>query len=570
MNKKRYKGFITADFTIYDLKNFIVSDSDFPQMDITTAPYNQVSQVLLQKDEIAAGGYDFLLIWTRPETMLPSINSAMQYCDVQAIQLLAETDDFCRLIKQSLHSAKYIFIPTWTIPTYVRGWGMLDCKKDKGIANLVGQANQRLAQNLSDAGNVIILNTQKWIETAGKNAYSPKMWYMAKAPYSNSVLSEAAKDIKAAINGLEGNAKKLIIVDLDNTLWGGIVGDTGWENLSLGGHNHIGEAFVDFQRSLKDMKNRGLLLGIVSKNDETTALNAIESNPEMVLKESDFVGWRINWEDKAKNIVELVRQLNLGLQSVVFLDDNPHERARVREALPEVLVPEMPEDKMLYRSFLLSLKCFDAPFMTAEDKTRTELYKEKAERELEKESYVSLGEWLMTLGTKVTIENMSNSNSGRIVQLLNKTNQMNLSTRRMTQEELEKWLNGGDRKLLAIRVEDKFGDSGLTGILSFEIKNGNLWIIDYVLSCRVMGRKIEETMLFVVYDFARTQNLNGIYAEFIPTEKNKPCFDFLSTSGMQYDNEKKVFSIGTEKEYSKPASVTIIDKSGGAFNSRNK
>ena len=174
-------------------------------------------------------------------------------------------------------------------------------------------------------------------------------------------MREAAADIRAAFVGLRGAAKKLLVLDLDDTLWGGIVGDAGWENLRLGGHDPQGESFADFQRAIKNLKRRGVVLALVSKNEESVALEAIRNHPEMVLKEDDFVGWRINWTDKARNIAELATELNLGLQSVVFIDDNPVERARVREALPEVFVPEWPEDKLLYASAFGQLRCFDAP-----------------------------------------------------------------------------------------------------------------------------------------------------------------------------------------------------------------
>src|SRR5262249_53417094 len=158
-------------------------------------------------------------------------------------------------------------------------------------------------------------------------------WYLGKIPFSNDVFKDAVSDVKTAIRGLSGQSKKLVILDLDDTLWGGIVGDIGWQDLVLGGHHPIGESLVDFQKELKALKNRGILLAVVSKNEESIALEAIRNHPEMVIKERDLVGWRINWNDKAANIADLVRELNIGLDSVVFVDDNPVERARVREAL---------------------------------------------------------------------------------------------------------------------------------------------------------------------------------------------------------------------------------------------
>src|SRR5262249_22447003 len=162
-------------------------------------------------------------------------------------------------------------------------------------------------------------------------SFSPRLWYLGKIPYANEVFKEAARDVKSALRGLAGKARKLVIVDLDETLWGGIVGEDGWEHIKLGGHDPASEALADFQRELKALTRRGILLGIVSKNEEAVALAAIDKHPEMVLRRSDFTGWRINWGDKAANIVDLVNELNLGIDSVVFIDDNPSERARVRE-----------------------------------------------------------------------------------------------------------------------------------------------------------------------------------------------------------------------------------------------
>ena len=236
------------------------------------------------------------------------------------------------------------------------------------------------------------MNTQRWIDAAGKDAVNPKRWYMAKLPFAHAVFKEAAKDLRAMLLGAYGQSRKLLLLDLDDTLWGGIVGEDGWEKLNLGGHDPIGEAFLDFQRALKSLSRQGVLLGIVSKNDEAVALEAFRRHPEMALRVEDFAGRRINWEDKAKNIVELTRELNLGLQSVVFIDDNPYERARVRETLPEVFVPEWPEDKMSYRAALLSLGCFDRPRITEEDKRRTEMYAGEARRNALKADVGSLDE----------------------------------------------------------------------------------------------------------------------------------------------------------------------------------
>ena len=186
--------------------------------------------------------------------------------------------------------------------------------------------------------------------------------------------------MKAALRAVRGQSRKVVICDLDDTLWGGIVGDAGWENLRLGGHDPVGEAFADFQRELKALTRRGIILAMVSKNTEAVALEAIEKHPEMQLRKDDFAAWRINWDDKAQNIADLMEELNLGLDSAVFLDDNPVERARISEALPEVLVPNLPRDKMLFASTLRKLNCFDSATVSSEDRKRAAFYNAERDR----------------------------------------------------------------------------------------------------------------------------------------------------------------------------------------------
>ena len=292
---------------------------------------------------------------------------------------------------------------------------------------------------------------------------------------------------------------------------------------------------------MKVLNRKGILLGIVSKNDETTALDAIRRHPEMVLKIEDFSGWRINWLDKAKNVVDLADELNLGLQSIVFIDDNPAERARVAEALPEVLVPDWPRDKMLYTQALLELRCFDTVSVSTEDRSRAEMYRIEQRREQEKKTVGSIEEWLAGLNMQVNIERLNSGNVKRTAQLFNKTNQMNLSTRRLSQDELWKWAHDENHRLWTFRVSDRFGDSGLTGIISMSVKNGCGTIEDFILSCRVMGRRIEEVLLSTVVEEARSLGLDRVTLKYLPTKKNKPCLDFLEQSPLLFSDVDEVF-----------------------------
>lgn len=392
MNKPQYKAIIISDFNIDSFSGYLCNNNGLPIINTIVTPFDQVTAVLMQRDlECWETKSDFAVVWTQPENIIKSFNDILNYRKVPMGTIFDEVDAYAAMLLKICDRVKFALVPTWTFPSYYRGFGILDMKTGIGISNTLMRMNLRLSENFDKASNIYLLNTQKWIEIAGRNAFNPKLWYMGKIPFGNQVFIEAVKDIKSAVRVSYGDFKKIVILDLDDTLWGGVAGDIGWENIVLGGHDHIGEAFVDFQHALKSLKNRGILLGIVSKNDEAVALDSIEKHPEMVLRVDDFSGWRINWEDKAKNIVDLVSDLNLGLQSVVFIDDSPVERARVRETLPEVLVPEWPKDKMLHKSTLLGLECFDTPAISREDIKRADMYAlERKRKDLKKKDRKSV------------------------------------------------------------------------------------------------------------------------------------------------------------------------------------
>jgi len=558
LSNRDFTCLLISSFTIDIFSGYMSSGQTAPNIECTVAPYNQIFQILADKNsEYWKEKPDFAVLWTQAEHVIPTFNHILEFKDVRIDALLHEVDEYSSRIKSAAHEVKALFVPTWVMTTYTRGLGMMDMKADAGVARNIMRMNLRLAENLDTSPNTFLLDTQKWIDSSTE-AFIPKLWYMGKIAFGKDVFKEAAHDIKSAIRGLTGQTKKLILLDLDDTLWGGIVGDIGWENLTLGGHDYVGEAYADFQRALKALTNRGIILGIVSKNEESTALTALQKHPEMVLQPEDFAGWKINWKDKAQNISDLVSELHLGLQSVVFIDDNPFERARVRESLPEVYVPEWPEDATLYRSTLLSLRCFDTPSFSSEDRDRTKIYAAERHRNKLHKTVGSLEKWLNSLDIKVTVEELSNSNLQRTVQLLNKTNQMNLTTRRITEKELADWTADSKHKVWTFHVSDKFGDSGLVGIESLEIEETKGRVVDFVLSCRVMGRKIEETMLFFVVNYVKSLDLPEVYANYVPTLKNKPCLDFWRNSDFRYSKKENLFTFSTHRNYRLPEFIELV------------
>ena len=394
-------------------------------------------------------------------------------------------------------------------------------------------ANARLMERLKDVGNVFVLDAQRWVADTGSSAFNEQLWFAGKLLFGDGVLQRAGAAVRSAVSTIQGGARKLIVLDLDNTLWGGVIGDIGVERIALGGHDPAGEAFYAFQTELLRLKNRGILLAVVSKNDEPVALAGIDGHDSMVLRSSDLVGWRINWMDKAQNIADLVEELNLGLQSAVFIDDNPHERARVREALPEVLVPEWPENPLEYCQTLGRLTCFDAVGTSAEDRGRTEMYAAERARAQSLATVSTVEEWLEGLEIVLTIDALSLVTITRGTQLLNKTNQMNLTTRRLGEDEFLEWSEAPNRRTYVVSVADRIGDSGLTGLVSVEATGSAARIVDFVLSCRVFGRRVEDAMLALATEAAEDLGCDTLLATVITTEKNAPCQRFFADCDMR-------------------------------------
>lgn len=550
------KIILISDFNLSNFAACLANEDALAQKGVTLAPFGQVMQILMDSSAVCwQDKYDCAVIWTRPEAVVESFSRLLMNEPFDKQELMKEVDAYAQAVKAVSSRVGTIIVPTWVVPAYQRCFGPMDMKHDLGVSNILMQMNLRLAQSFSGSANIHLLNAQRWVENSGKNAFNPKLWYMGKIMFDNEVFREAARDVEAVLKAVAGLSRKLIILDLDDILWGGVVGDLGWENIALGGHDPVGEAYVDFQKALESLSNRGILLGIVSKNEEGIALEAIKNNPEMVLKIDDFAGWRINWQDKAKNILDLISSLNLGLESAVFIDDSPLERARVREALPQVLVPDWPAHPLLYKSFLLGLRCFDAATFTEEDASRSKMYTQEAGRRSLQAQVGSLDEWIKNLNIKVVAEQLLEKDLTRTVQLFNKTNQMNLATRRMLQDELLEWQSSGSRKIFIFKVSDKFGDYGLTGITSLQMDGEQAEIVDFILSCRVMGRQVEKTMLHVAVKYARSLGAERIQARYIPTKKNKPCFDFWKNSGFEVDDSSFLFSWRSNKIY--PASEWI-------------
>jgi len=328
----------------------------------------------------------------------------------------------------------------------------------------------------------------------------------------NLKLSEALLGYTVAYAGV---TKKCLVLDLDNTLWKGIVGEDGMQNIVPD---------IDLQKYIFSLHEKGVLLAINSKNNEKDAYDVIDNNPDMILRRKHFTAYRTNWNDKASNMRELADELNLGTDSFVFVDDSPFEQELIRNSFPEIAVVPI-ERLSVYAGF-------SSEDITEEDKNRSQMYKDEKKRYELKTASLDVDDYLKTLELKVKIKEMSEETIPRASQLTQKTNQFNLTTRRYSEDDIRDFIKKG-WKLYTLEASDKFGDYGLVGVVILEPKDNVLRIDTFLLSCRILGRKVEEVFFGFILANAKKENISIIVGEFIPTQKNKPSEKFLTDIGFK-------------------------------------
>jgi FkbH-like protein len=396
---------------------------------------------------------------------------------------------------------------------------------------LTDEFNRRLVQRARQDSR-LVLDVNALASLVGHSAWSAgRYWYAAKYPFATNMVPLYADNFMRIIAAQMGRSRRVLVLDLDNTLWGGIVGDDGIEGLALGSGSPLGEAHSALQRMALSLKERGIILCISSKNDEAIALDAFRNHPEMILKEDDIVAFRINWEDKAANIKAIADAIDLGLDSFVFLDDNPAERKRVRDALPSVAVPELPEDPSEWLSVFQAAGYFEQAGFSKEDQLRAGFYKANALRAAQLERIGDHDEYLRSLGMTLSIAPFDGAGRKRIAQLISKSNQFNLTTRRYSEAEIAAMQSNSEVFTIQARLEDIFGDNGMISAVICR-QTGRCWEVDtWIMSCRVLGRRVEETLLQYLVEQARSRGITEIIGRYIPTAKNGLVRDHFSRLG---------------------------------------
>ena len=453
-----------------------------------------------------------------------------------------------------------VVLHNFEVPTF-SPLGILENKQELGFIESIELINQCLRDTYKNNNQVFLFDYNAFSSHLGKNnILDYKMYYLGDIKISPKNIPSLCESYIGYIRPLVGKLKKCIILDLDNTLWGGIIGEDGIDGIDLG-PTPKGRPFVEFQKFILSYYNRGIILAINSKNNHEEALNVIKNHPNMVLKEEHFVAKRINWEDKATNLISISKEINIGLESMVFIDDDQVNRELIKKFIPEVTVVDLPEDPSLYVKTFTNLVLFDNLNITSEDLIKSRMYNEEKKRQKFKNKSLNLLAYLKELKLEVTFEETNQINIPRISQLTQKTNQFNMTTRRYTVEDIITFNESSKHLVIPVSVVDKFGDYGLTGLSIIKKEKNNIWLIDtFLLSCRVLGRNIEDAIIIEIINTAKNEKVRSLKGEFISTVKNKPAQQFFKNFGfkkIKNNKNNEIWELDLSKNFSFPDFIKI-------------
>jgi FkbH-like protein len=422
---------------------------------------------------------------------------------------------------------------------YERQFGNFDHKVGETFYPMVARVNAVLAELARDRPQVLINDVEALASYVGRKHWSDeKLWTLAKAFCALEHLPLVAQNLVDILLSNAGQVVKCVVVDLDNTLWGGVIGDDGMEGIALGPFGE-GEPFFRLQHYLLDLKRRGIILAVCSKNDQATALAPFQSHPEMVLCEEDIAVFVANWNPKPDNIRLIKETLNIGYDSMVFLDDNVFERQLVRETLPEVIVPELPEDPADYVRAIAELNLFEVSSFSDEDRRRAALYRENAQRQTLQTGFTDITEYLRSLDMRVTMRRFDAFHMPRIAQLIQRSNQFNLTSRRYNLAECTAMAECADECIpMYVTLADKFGDNGLISVIILRPRSSVMEIDSWLMSCRVLGRGVEQYAMNQVVAIARAHGCESVIGTYIPTAKNGMVKDFYQQFGFDRVEER--------------------------------
>jgi FkbH-like protein len=565
-NKKPVKVAILSSFTANGIKEtlYVKCHEIGIFADIYICPYNQYAEDIFTDDSpLYRFQPDLIIVFIdviRIQGDRYLLANAEKNMD-NRLWATDKTEELSGLIEKMKENSKAkIIFHNLSVPIN-SPMGILEIKQDCGLFESVELINSNLREKYKKDPQVFIFDYNTLSSRLGKEQiFDYQLYYLGDIKVNTENIPDLCDEYLPYILTFASQTRKCIVLDLDNTLWGGIIGEDGIDGINLG-LSPEGRPFVEFQKYLLSLYYRGIILAINSKNNFDDAMKVIRVHPDMVLRENHFAAFRINWVDKITNLQSLVNELNIGLDSVVFIDDDKLNCMMIRSALPEVLVVELPEDPSLYLQTLMNLKVFDTFQITEEDQKKGQMYVEQRQRTDFLKNASTINEYLTGLNMVVTIESANEFTIPRISQLCQKTNQFNMTTKRYLEENIRAFVQDPEYLVVGINVKDKFGDNGLSGAAIVK-KEGRIWTIDtFLLSCRVIGRKIEEALIGTILMQAKKGGAKELIGVFIPTKKNAPAQDFYSKNGFSHlatIDGKEQWAFDISREFHIPDFIKII------------
>jgi FkbH-like protein len=416
--------------------------------------------------------------------------------------------------------------------------GVLDAQLETSQTEVFQEINRELRKTAREFRGVYILDYDALVARHGRSRWrDERKWLTVRMAFAGDRQADVVREWMRFLHPLAGKIAKAIAVDLDDTLWGGVIGEDGFHGIKIG-REYPGAAYRDVQRALLDLRQRGILLAVCSKNNPADAMEVLERHPEMLLRPEHFAAMRIDWNDKAGNLRELAAELNIGLEAVAFLDDNPVERQQVRAAAPEVHVIDLPDDPMRFARAIREAPVFERLSLSAEDLQRGDMYRGQRERLKLESSATSREDFYRSLDQRAEIGRVSAATLARVAQLTQKTNQFNLTTRRYSEQQIAAIADSPEWRVYWIRVRDRFDDNGLVGVAIMGLEDA-AWRIDtLLLSCRVIGRTVETAFLAHLVEEAAAAGARAIEGWYLPTNKNAPASDFYPNHGFRLAETK--------------------------------
>ena len=468
---------------------------------------------------------------------LEALNSrlARRFVSLSAQEVHAATEaileDIARnlaAIRKSTNAA--ILINNFPSPDFL-SFGILDANRAQSQSQMVQDLNHGLRAITGKTPDVYLVDfVQLFARIGSAQGFSDRDWHMSRTPYSRHALVPLGQEYGKFLRALRGKSRKCLVLDCDNTLWGGVLGEDGLEGIKLG-DTHPGSWYVAFQQEILNLHDRGVILAICSKNNEEDVLEALQKHPAQVLREEHFACRQINWEDKVTNLRRIAERLNIGLDSLVFADDNPLECGYVREQLPEVEVIDLPKDPSAFRSALLARGLFDTLTISQEDRERTRMYRADAERQKIMQDAGSLEEYLAKLQLVAHIDVPDPSTLARVAQLTQKTNQFNLTTIRYTEGQIRALAEGADSDVFYIRVADRVADLGIIGVGILKYQDDTAVVDTLLMSCRALGRGVENALAAFLINTARANGCARMVGCYRSTKKNVQVAEFYRKLG---------------------------------------